>query len=268
MPARIVLYDPDNVLPPSFMSDGGLDNAIVRVVRGGKAPRLDQQIDIVVLVAGRNTAAAVAFIASSGEQPGVHLVLYTTDTRSHRRVVIRAARHAATLVLGQSPAALAACLHDLIGPRPLPPDARRAWHIGVAGLAPATLVLLLAAVDRASQLTRAGDIARSFGISSRTLSRRVRRSELRSVNELMTVGRLMRSLVLAGPGATARLRARIGGFATLRAFDQASSRLFANGQGEMRRSFTLSSIAYRLSTRVGAQGFIGLCRSKQSLCAR
>jgi hypothetical protein len=119
MPAAVVVYDPDGILPPSFASDAGLRDVIARVEQPADANRLARDAAVVVLVAGRDSSAMLGFLASSGGRRTPRLVLFASNARHHRRVVIRAVRHEAIALIGQSPAALAECIRELVAPHGL-----------------------------------------------------------------------------------------------------------------------------------------------------
>jgi AraC-like DNA-binding protein len=244
MPSRVVVYDPDGALPASFASDAGLGDVVVQLDRATDAQRIGREATVLVLVAGSDTSAGIGFLASSSEQDNARLVLFTPDARRHRRLVIRAARHGAVVLIGQTPSELAACLRELIIPHPLPRDAERACRAAAGSLSPQALGLLLVAADRASPEAGARDIAQALGISLRTLSRRVRSTELRSVTELVAWGRLLRALALADAGTTVQVQARVGGFPSVRALEQARNRLLDTGQEEQKE---IRRLAHALS---------------------
>ena len=227
MPARVVLFDPDGTLPSSFASDAGLDDEIVQLDRAADVQRIGREASALVLAPGHDGSTAMGFLASSSEL-SAPLVLYAASAPRHRRVVIRAARRGATILIGQTPSVLSACLRDLLVPRPVPTDAEQACRALAAGLSPPTLALLLLAVDRASPDARARDIALALGISCRTLSRRIRHTELHSVTELVMLGRLMRAMTLTGTDETPDVQARAGGFRSVRALERARSLLLTD----------------------------------------
>lgn len=117
MPATVVVYDPDGILPSTFVYATGLGDAAVQVARAPEAHRLAEHATVVVLVAGRDNAAGLGFLASLGELRNRILVLAATDARRHRRLVIRAIRRGATVLIDQPPDALVACLRGLLMPR-------------------------------------------------------------------------------------------------------------------------------------------------------
>lgn len=123
MPASVVVYDPDGMLPSTFAYATGLGDATVQVVRGPDAHRLAEHARVIVLVAGRDNAAGLGFLASLGELKERLLVLLATDARRHRRVVIRAIRRGATVLIDQPPDALAAHVRGLVMPRAADPSA-------------------------------------------------------------------------------------------------------------------------------------------------
>ena len=121
MPATVVVYDPDGILPSTFAYATGLGDA-VHVVRAPEAHRLAEHATVVVLVAGRDNAAGLGFLASLGELRDRLLVLAATDARRHRRLVIRAIRRGATVLIDQPPDALVACVRNLLMPRGADPS--------------------------------------------------------------------------------------------------------------------------------------------------
>lgn len=118
MPA-VVVYDPDGVLPSSFASDTGLGAAASIVETPSDAHRLGRDARVMVLVAGQDSSAALGLLASSGARCTTRLVLFATDARHHRRLLIRAVRHDALVLVAQPVARLRACIRDLLA---LPPS--------------------------------------------------------------------------------------------------------------------------------------------------
>src|SRR6476661_6557219 len=116
MPSTVVVYDPDGMLPSTFAYATGLGDA-VHVARAPEAHRLAEHATVVVLVAGRDNAAGLGFLASLGELQSRMLVLVAMDARRHRRLVIRAIRRGATVLIDQPPDALVACVRSLLASR-------------------------------------------------------------------------------------------------------------------------------------------------------
>jgi AraC-like DNA-binding protein len=251
MPTRVVVYDPDGLLPVSFASDAALGDGIVHLDQAADVHRIGRVATVHVLVPGRDTSAAVGFLASSREECNGDLVLFAADARRHRRLIIRAARHGATLLIGQTPSMLAACLRDLIVPHPLSREAACMCRGAAGCLSSPAFDLLLVAADRAAPETRAHDIARALGISRRTLSRRVGPTELRSVTELLAWGRLLRALVLTDARTTRQVQARVGGFRSVRAFERTRQRLLGSTAHDAQPALTVSSVANALLARRG-----------------
>jgi hypothetical protein len=259
MAVRVVVYDPDDALPSSFERDAGLDAAfgdtIVQLDRATDAHCIGRDAAVLVLVAGHDRSAVVGCLASAGERRHARLVLVVADARRDRGLVIRAARRGAIVLIGQTPSALAACLRDLLVPHPLPPEAEQACLTAAASLSPQARTLLLAAANRARPEAGAEDLAHAFGISARTLSRRVRSTEWRSVSELVGWGRLARALTLSDARATPELQAQLGGFPSVRSFERARHHMLATVPRGDQRSRALSSVANALAARcTTAQG--------------
>ena len=78
------------------------------VAHAADALRLAEHSTVVVLVAGNDNATGLGFLAALGELRGRLLVLVTVDARRHRRLVIRAIRRGATVLIHQSPDTLVA----------------------------------------------------------------------------------------------------------------------------------------------------------------
>jgi len=100
-----------------------LGDAVVQVARAPEAHRLAEHATVVVLVAGRDNAAGLGFLASLGELQSRMLVLVAMDARRHRRLVIRAIRRGATVLIDQPPDALVACVRSLLASRAADPSA-------------------------------------------------------------------------------------------------------------------------------------------------
>ena len=113
MPAAVV-YDPDGVLPSSFASDTGLRDAVVRVESASDACRLGRDALVLVLVAGRDNSGAYGLLALFRGRRMPRLVLFTSEARHHRRLLIRAGRHDAIVLVAQSPATLTECVRGLL----------------------------------------------------------------------------------------------------------------------------------------------------------
>jgi hypothetical protein len=120
MVAKVVVYDPDGVLSSSFASDAGLGDVLTRITRVSEAQRLSRDAAVLVLVAGRAIAASLGFLAAVGDARHGALVLVASDARRQRRVIIRAARHGAVLMIGQPPSVIGARLRELLDPQPPP----------------------------------------------------------------------------------------------------------------------------------------------------
>ena len=118
MPAAVV-YDPDGVLPSSFVADIGLGPSVVLVEVAADAHRLARDANVLVLVAGRDNSAVLGFLALSSGRRWLRLVLLASDARHHRRVLIRAMRHQVRVLIGEAPDALADCIRDLLMNRPI-----------------------------------------------------------------------------------------------------------------------------------------------------
>lgn len=125
MPATVVVYDPDGNLPSTFVYATGLGDAAVQVARAPEVHRLAEHATVVVLVAGHDNAAGLGFLASLGELRHRLLILAATDARRDRRLVIRAIRRGATVLIDQHPDALVAYLRGLLMPRGADPSTDR-----------------------------------------------------------------------------------------------------------------------------------------------
>lgn len=115
MQPAVLVYDPDGMLPSTFAYDAGLGDAVL-VARAQDAHRLAEHATVVVLVAGNDNAAGLGLLASLGELRDRLLVLFATGARRHRRLVIRAIRRGATVLIDQTPDALVACVGSLVLP--------------------------------------------------------------------------------------------------------------------------------------------------------
>ena len=121
MPPFALVFDPDGILTSTFAHATGLDDA-THVSRAPEAHRLSELAAVVVLVAGNDNAPGLGFLASLGELRGRLLVLAAADARRHRRLVIRAIRRGATVLIDQPPDALVACIRNLLGSRSADPS--------------------------------------------------------------------------------------------------------------------------------------------------
>jgi hypothetical protein len=117
MPTAVVVYDPDGILPSSFARDTGRAEDVAIVEMAADAHRLARDAAVMVLVAGRNRSAALGFLAMSAGPRTLQLVLFASDVRHHRRAVVRASRHRAVVLVGQTPDRLSACIRELLETR-------------------------------------------------------------------------------------------------------------------------------------------------------
>jgi hypothetical protein len=112
MAITMVVFDPDGMLPPSVEREIGADVVLIRLTRISEVLQLGHEAAVLVLVAGHDDAAGLGFLAATGELRGTRLVLVASDARRQRRVLIRAVRRSAVLVIEQPPSALVSCLRD------------------------------------------------------------------------------------------------------------------------------------------------------------
>jgi hypothetical protein len=104
------------MLPPSFEHEIGADVSLIRVARISEAQQLGRDAAVLVLVAGHDNAAGLGFLAATCELRDARLVLVASDARHQRRVLLRAVRRGAVLLIEQPPSALVSCLGDLLSP--------------------------------------------------------------------------------------------------------------------------------------------------------
>jgi len=116
MTATVVVFDPDGLLPSSVEREIGADVSLIRVTRSSEAQRLGPDAAVLVLVAGHDNATGLGFLAATGDLRDAKLVLVASDARGQRRVLIRAVRRGAVLLIEQPPSALMSCLGDLLSP--------------------------------------------------------------------------------------------------------------------------------------------------------
>lgn len=116
MPVRVVAYDPDGVLSPTFASDEGLGDEFMRVDDLADAHRCAGRAQVLVIVGGRDRAGAVGLLTSFGGAGEQVVVLFLTDARRQRRLVLNGGRRGAIMLIGQAPDALGACLRELAPP--------------------------------------------------------------------------------------------------------------------------------------------------------
>ena len=116
MRASAVVYDPERMLPPTFVRDEGLGGYVVVLDDLAGAHRLGRRAKALVIVGGRDESGAMGLLTSAPDSRAHTILLFLADARHQRHVMLRGARRGALVLIGQPPVVLGACLRVLVAP--------------------------------------------------------------------------------------------------------------------------------------------------------
>jgi hypothetical protein len=150
MPVTVVVYDAESVLPPTFVRDEGLGHAVVLVSDLAEAHRIARPAEVLVIVGSHDQAGPIGLLTSSAESHTRTVLLYLADAQHQRRVMIHGARRGATVMIGQSPGILAACLRDLVA-RPPFCGRRTIYRTTGSAMSEVEVCLLILTIRRAAR---------------------------------------------------------------------------------------------------------------------